>query len=170
MDSFIKHLGDFTMTTMSKTFTFPKVAYTSSRRVNLPTIEVELRDADTDKPKLSICGELWNSSHTDVVMGGQCLNDLARFDELFCNPLFRKLHRLWSMWHLNDLHPGTVKQEQALDNAEKSGVKVCSYDDQCKYLESIGLLEDDGYQFGSAWLYREIPADDLNEIVSLLSE
>lgn len=158
------------MTTMSKTFTFPKVAYTSSRRVNLPTIEVELRDADTDKPKLSICGELWNSTHTDIVMGGQCLDDLAKFDELFCNSLFRKLHRLWSLWHLNDLHPGTVKQEQAIDDAKKLGVKICSYDDSCKYLESIGLLEDDGYKYGSAWLYRVIPEDDLKEIVSLLAE
>lgn len=158
------------MTTMSKTFTFPKVAYTSTRRVNLPTIEVELRDADSDKPKFSICGELWNSTHTDIVMGGQCLDDLARFDELFCNPLFKKLHKLWKAYHLNDLHPGTVKQEQALDDAEKLGVKVSSYDDSCKYLESIGLLEDDGYKYGSSWLYREIPEDDLKEITSLLSE
>lgn len=157
------------MTTMSKTFTFPKVAYTSTRRVNLPTIEVELRDADSDKPKLSICGDLWNSSHTDIVMGGQCLDDLAQFDELFCNPLFKKLHRLWKTYHLNDLHPGTVKQEQALDDAEKLGVKVSSYDDSCKYLESIGLLEDGGYKYGSAWLYREIPEDDLNLIKSLLA-
>ena len=158
------------MTTMSKTFTFPKVAYTSSRRVNLPTIEVELRDVDTDKPELSICGDLWNSSHTDIVMGGQCLDELARFDELFCNPLFKKLHRLWKAYHLNGMHAGTVKQEQALNDARKDGVRLSSYDDSCKYLESIGLLDDNGYKYGSAWLYRAIPEDDLKEIVSLLAE
>ena len=158
------------MTTMSKTFTFPKVAYTSSRRVNLPTIEVELRDADTDKPELSICGDLWNSSHTDIVMCGQCLDELASFDELFCNPLFKKLYRLWKSYHLNGMHAGTVKQEQALDDVKKSGRRICSYEDSCKYLESIGLLEDDGYKYGSSWLYRVIPEDDLKEIVSLLAE
>lgn len=158
------------MTTMSKTFTFPKVAYTSTRRVNLPTIEVELRGADTDKPELSICGDLWNSSHTDIVMGGQCLDELATFDELFCNPLFKKLYRLWKAHHLNGMHAGTVKQEQALNDARKDGVRLSSYSDSCKYLESIGLLDDNGYKYGSAWLYRTIPEDDLKEIVSLLAE
>ena len=67
------------------------------------------------------------------------------------------------------MHAGTVKQEQALNDARKVGVRLSSYDDSCKYLESIGLLEDDGYKYGSAWLYREIPEDDLKEIVSLLA-
>jgi len=160
------------MTTMRKTFTFPKVAYTSTRRVNLPTIEMELqyKDNDMSRPVLSICGDLWNARHTDIVMGGQCLDELARFDELFCNPLFKKLHRLWKAYHLNDMRPGTDKQEQALDDAKKSGKRLCCYEDSCKYLESIGLLEDNGYKYGSAWLYRPIPENDLKEIVSLLAE
>ena len=64
---------------------------------------------------------------------------------------------------------GTVKQEQALNDARKDGVRLSSYDDSCKYLESIGLLDDNGYKYGSAWLYMAIPEDDLKEIVSLLA-
>ncbi len=157
--------------TLRKNFTFDKVAYTSARRVNLPVIEMELsyKNGDTSKPCLSICGELWNSKHTDIVMGGQCLDEMANLGDLRFNTLFRKLHRLWQFHHLNDMHAGTVKQEQALNDAKKSGVKICSYDDSCKYLESVGLLEDDGYKYGSAWLYREIPEDDLKEIMSLFN-
>jgi len=158
------------MQRIRKEFTFDKVAYTSSRRVNQPVIEMELRGVDTDKPVLSICGELWNATHTDVVMGGQCLDEMKKLGDLRFNTLFRKLHRLWKLYHLNDMHAGTVKQEQALDDAKKSGVKIYSYDDSCKYLESIGLLEDDGYKYGSAWLYRQIPDDDYKEILELLEQ
>ena len=152
------------MTTMSKTFTFPKVAYTSSRRVNLPTIEVELRDIDTDKPELSICGDLWNSSHTDIVMGGQCLDELARFDELFCNPLFKKLYRLWKAYHLNGLKSGGPLQEAVLKEC-----KASSYEDRCSYLESKGLLYEDGIKYGTQWWYHKIPDNDLKEILELLA-
>jgi hypothetical protein len=158
------------MQRIRKEFTFDKVAYTSSRRVNQPVIEMELRGVDTDKPELSICGELWNATHTDIVMGGQCLDEMKKFKELRFNTLFKKLYKWWKLYHLNDMHAGTVKQEQALDDAKKSGVKIYSYDDSCKYLESIGLLEDDGYKYGSAWLYRQIPDDDYKEILELLEQ
>lgn len=160
------------MSYMRKEFAFNKVAYTSSRRVNLPTVEVELqyKDGDMKKPVLSICGNIWNATHTDVVMCGQCLDEMAKMDGLSCNPLFRKLHRLWKAYHLNDMHAGTVKQEQALNDARKAGVRLSDYDASCKYLESINLLDDNDYKYGSAWLYRATPEDDLNEIVSLLAE
>jgi len=157
---------------MRKEFTFDKVAYKSSRRVNLPTVEMELRykNDDMKKPVLSIRGNIWNETHTDVVMGGQCLDEMAKIDGLGCNPLFKKLYRLWKAHHLNDIHAGTIKQDQALNDARKAGVRLSSYSDSCRHLESIGLLEDDGHKYGSAWLYRAIPEDDLKEIVSLLAE
>lgn len=156
------------MQCIRKEFTFDKVAYTSSRRVNLPVIEVELRGIDTDKPELSIRGNIWNATHTDIVMGGQCLDEMKELGDLRFNTLFKKLYRLWKLYHLNGMHAGTVKQEQALNDTRKAGIKICSYDDSCKYLESVGLLEDDGYKYGSAWLYRQIPEDDYKEILNLL--
>ena len=158
------------MSYMKKTFTFPKVAYTSARRVNLPVIEMELRykDEDYSKPELSICGELWNARHTDIVFGGQCLDHLAAFKSLRIDPLFKKLYRLWHLYHLNGCHCGTEKQEQALDEAREAGARLDCFEKSRKYLEKLGLLIDDGYEYGSAWLYREIPEDDLKEIMSLL--
>lgn len=157
---------------MSKVFKFDKVAYTSSHSVNSPEVEMRLyyKDGDMKKPVLSICGSIWNATHTDTIMCGQCLDEMLELDGLSCNDLFIKLHRLWKLYHLNDMRSGTIKQENALDDARKSGKYLCYYEDSCKYLESIGLLEDDGYKYGSSWLYREIPENDLKEIISLLSE
>ena len=40
----------------------------------------------------------------------------------------------------------------------------------CDYLESIGLLVDDGYKFGTGWLKRDIPVEDVAVIGKLLTE
>lgn len=147
-----------------KTFSFDKIAFYGGKRINLPEVEVELEYTDKG-PALSICGSIWNSKHTDCVCCGQCLDTMMKFSSLANNALFKKLHNLWSNWHLNDLHAGTVKQEAALKEHGYSS----NYTDDCKYLESIGLLDDNGYRYGSAWLYREIPEDTLKEIETLLS-
>ena len=151
---------------LKKTFTFDKIAFYGGKRINLPEVEVELEYKDKG-PVLSICGSIWNSKHTDCVCCGQCLDTMMKFSSLANNALFKKLHRLWTDWHLNDLRAGTVKQEDALKDARKAGHKICGYEDACKYLESIGLLEDNGYKYGSSWLYREIPNDVLQEIEAL---
>lgn len=145
----------------SKTFTFPKISFYGSRKVNLPEIEVELNESE-NKTTLSICGGIWNSSHTDYICCGQCLDTMNEFTSLHDNPLFRLLYRLWSDWHLNDLHAGTEAQEKALKDHPCS-----SYTDSCEYLKSIDLYEDNGYIYGSSWLYRPIPEEVLNEIKSL---
>lgn len=154
------------MTDLKKEFKFNKVAYTSSRKVNLPVIEMVLRDADTDKPKLSISGELWNAPHTDIVMGGQCLDELAEFDELNSNSTFKELYRLWKLYHLNDMCPASRSQKDAL--IAEFGV-IPNYDKACKYLKSIDLYEDENnYEYGSSWVYHKIPANDLTEIKNLI--
>lgn len=153
----------------ARTFTFDKIDFNGTgRRINLPAVELELKYDSQDRPCVAVCGEVWNSKHTDVIICGQCLDEMAEFESLANNSLFCKLHRIWKAHHLNELHAGSEKQERALDDARKAGNRLCCYEDSCKYLESIGLLVDDGYKYGSSWLYREIPEDDLKEIKSLL--
>lgn len=155
--------------TLRKVFTFPKVAYTSNKHVNLPEVEMELsyKDGDTSKPCLSISGYIWNAKRTDWVIGGQCLDSMVYLDPLCSDKLFIELYRLWKKWHLNDLHLGTSKQEKAI---KESNERFRSYDEQCEYLNKIGLLEDEGHKYGSSYLYREISENDLSIIKSLLSD
>ena len=158
--------AEYNMSYMRKEFTFDKVAYTSSRRVNLPTVEMELqyKDDDMKKPVLSICGNIWNATHTDVVMCGQCLDEMAKMDGLSCNSLFKKLYRLWKAYHLNNLKSGGPLQEAALKDCQLS-----SYEDRCSYLESKGLLYEDGIKYGAQWWYHKIQDNDLKEILELLA-
>ena len=152
--------------TLQKTFTFDKVAYYGTRKINRPEVEVELRYHDDGKVTLSVCGTLWNSKHTDAVMCGQCLDEFMDYDSLASNPTFVKLHKMWKKWHLNDMHPGSRSQEDAL--IARFG-HVPNYDTSCTYLKEINLYEDEnGYTYGSAWKYWPIASDDLSLLESML--
>lgn len=154
------------MANLSKTFKFNKIAFYGTRRINTPEVTMELRDT-AKGPELSICGSVWNSKHTDIVMGGQCLDELAQFDSLFCDPLFKKLYKLWKAYHLNGMHAGSRSQRDAL--IAEFGT-VPGYDKACEYLKSIDLYKDENdYVYGSSWLYEAIPDEDMNEIKALLS-
>ena len=52
---------------LSKTFVFPKIAWSGSRKINQPEIEVKLTMKDNGKLALSICGNIWNAHHTDII-------------------------------------------------------------------------------------------------------
>ncbi len=119
-------------------------------------IELEFENGN-----LSICGDL--VQRNDMVMGGQCLDELK---ELIQDETFDKLYRLWKLYHLNDMHAGTVKQEEALREAGLTGW-ASNYSECCQYLDKVGLLIDDGYKFGTGWLKREIPEEDVKIIQSL---
>ena len=149
----------------SKTFTFDKIAFYGKKRINTPTLEVELRNTNKGI-EFSVCGNIWNATHTDIVCGGQCLDTMIKFSSLANNELFMKIYKLWKVWHLNSMHPGTVAQEEALANFTPKN-QYDRYEEDCAYLDSIGLLVDNGYKYGSAWLHREIPDDVLAEMKSL---
>ena len=151
------------MGSVSKTFIFPKIAFYGGRKINQPEVEVELCYDNDGRAELSICAYLWNAHHTDIIMGGQCLDEMNEFESLKSNPTFRKLYEWWKLYHLNNLKSGGPLQEAALKDCQFS-----SYEDRCSYLESKGLLYEDGIKYGAQWWYHKIPDSDLNEIKSLL--
>jgi len=144
---------------MKKTISFGKIAYDGTRKINEVTIELQLKET----PKgyvFTACGNVWNSRHTDIICGGQCLDKLGLYIK---TPLFKSILKFWRLYHLNDMNAGTVKQSEALRNFHGE------YSAQCTYLEEQGLLIDNGYKYGSAWLFREIPHDDLEAIKALFT-
>ena len=42
---------------------------------------------------------IWNNLSTDIICGGQCIDEIKHF---IYNPLFKKLHRWWTKYHLKD--------------------------------------------------------------------
>lgn len=127
-------------------------------------ITMELRHNKQHLPVLSICGEVRGN------MWGQCLNSIkeCRKGDKFNYNLFSKLYKLWKAYHLNDMHAGTERQEEYLKqtkDAHRYDYNVC-----CDMLRDKGILYDNGYKYGTAWLYRNIPNSALEEIATLIEK
>lgn len=175
---------------MKRTFSFGKYAVRNpNRKVNEITVDMELRSTDKG-PELSICGDAWNSSHTDCIIGGQCLDSLSKY--VNGNKVFNELYRLWRSYHLNGMHAGTIEQDKAIEDSKIDGTweiekdrldkiekakypwsNASHYDIVCEVLKEKGLYEvmlEDGkpYRYGQGWLYRAIPSEDLDKINKLL--
>lgn len=159
---------------MKTIINLPKIDFNNIGKKNYPVeLEVELKQRD-EKETLSICGYVWNHIHTDLYCCGQCLDTIAEYYQ--DNDLFQQVYCLWKLYHLNDMHAGTEKQEQAIERAKENGLlkKNADYHAVCDYLKSVDLYEDTyngmPYIYGTAWLYQPIPDDDLKLIKSIIKE
>lgn len=159
---------------MKTIISLPKIDFNNIGKKNCPVeLEVELRQ-ENEKEIFSVCGGVWNHIHTDIYCGGQCLDILAEYFQ--DNTLFQQMYRLWKLYHLNDMHAGTVKQEQAIKYAKENGLlrKNADYTLVCNYLKSVDLYEDtyNGklYTYGGSWFYQPIPDEDLRLIKSIIEE
>ena len=109
---------------ISRKINFGKIdAEGRGRKINSVDLEIELRNADTDKPEFSVCGDVWNSRHTDIVQGGQCIDSIDKFFKH--DRLYKLIENLWKKYHLNSMHAGTVEQENCLKDfaSEKETIK-----------------------------------------------
>lgn len=154
---------------MKKTISFGKVdGYGNGRKTCEVTLELELREDKEGRPVFSVCGNLWNCQHTDILRGGQCVGSLAEhYKSLRNNKLYMRILDLWQKYHLNDMHAGTPEQEKAIKEWKAQG-NTYDYTKACDYLKEIGLYEVDlngeKYKYGHSRLYEAIPAEDLEEI------
>lgn len=164
---------------MKKTLALGKVAYSSTRRINAVELELELRTLAGPKvtvdlepiesyTELSICGSIWNGSRTDIVAGGQAIDIIER---LIPTKRVRRIAAIWRRWHLNGMKVGTRAQNEAIDEYRATLPETYSfgYDKQCAYLESLGLLDDREYRYGTAWLVDPLPAEIAEEVAALFT-
>ena len=169
---------------MKKTFNFGKIDVTGNdRKINVVEITIELREED-GKPVFSASGSVWNSEQTDIIMGGQCLDEPIITEQLKENKTFEEILDLWHKYHLNDMHAGTYEQETCIkENQEERNLiekrlkrenkYISRYDVNCELLKKYNLyeVEVDGkpYKYGRSWLYWDIPNEDLFRIKKLLN-
>lgn len=172
---------------LSKTFSFGKIAFGGTEATNAVEIDLEYKVQDkTPTPPgiLSMCGSVWNSRHTDIVMGGQCLNELVPY--IGQDPTFQKLLYLHNLYHLNDLHAGIPRQEQLL-KANGLTAFADDYEQCCEFLKEKGCYiiparTADKYRnptstkkgqdsaFGLEWFYWPIPLKDHLKIMSFFPD
>tara|TARA_R100000734_G_C3298979_1_gene89846 strand:+ start:248 stop:715 length:468 start_codon:yes stop_codon:yes gene_type:complete len=103
----------------------------------------------------------------DYQGAGQCIDAIAK--DYPKNNDVKIILKLWKKHHLNDMNPGTPKQTKYLESLGK----YKSYEWACEELEKANLLYDNemlGYRYGSAWLYKEIPDQDIKIIKQLINK
>lgn len=131
---------------------YVKFPYEDKRRKAI--VEVELKNTD-GKYKLSMCGEIKKCSW------GQCNEEIKKY-MVAPRMNFDRIMEVWEKYHLNDMHAGTQAQEKFV----RAYCENHSYDYKtiCEELKKAGLYEDNGYKYGSGWLYEPIPESVLDEI------
>lgn len=139
-----------------------KKIYNFEKELNNKTIEARVEIELNDNGVFTASGWL---QYGRRCCSGQCIEEIYNcFND---NETMATIYNMWKKHHLNDLHAGTVAQEEAL---EKAGLTewANNYKECCEYLKSINLYEDNGYKFGCGWLKRDIPSQDLEIIKGLL--
>lgn len=121
-------------------------------------VHLELRKNKDNKPVFSCCADC-NRLHTH----GQGLDRINPYMQN--NTMWKIIYRLWNEHHLNDMNAGTRKQDNIL---RLEGLENAQYSHKVEALRANGLLVDNGYRYGTGWIYREIPADDLAIIKSII--
>jgi len=153
---------------LEKTFDFGKFDYgRRGRRTNRITVTARL-ESKGGYAVFTASGDIWNCRGTDIVCGGQCLDEIAEFVK---DPAFMKIYGYWKLYHLNDMHAGTPEQEKYL---KENRTWRNDYDKDCECLKKAGLyeVELDGkpYRYGTKWLMWAIPDDVVAEMEAFLSE
>lgn len=118
-------------------------------------------------PVLSICASPRKGRY-----GDQCIEQIV---ELYRDRVpeielasFDRLVRIWREYHLNDLTAGTQVQELALKEWKKQN--KYDYSAARAYLKEIGLEDDRGFIYGTQWLARSIPQEDVAFLEELIVE
>lgn len=149
---------------MNKIIEFSKIDFEGiGRKINPVTLEINLKGEE--EPVFTVSADVWNSKKTDILMGGQCLDELVPYFKN--NKLFMEIYRLWDLYHLNDMHAGTKKQENFL---KKHNIKnwASNYNETCEFLNKNNMLYDNGVEFGTVWHYWAIPKKDLEKIKKII--
>ena len=86
-----------------RVFSFGKIAYQGKRKINEVTLEIGVRDWN-GYPEFTACANVWNNIHSDIVAGGQMVDDLYNeFPEIRHSILYETILRLWKKYHLKDV-------------------------------------------------------------------
>lgn len=125
-------------------------------------VSVELKDSEKGK-MLSISGVVAPRLNGDALGCGQIVNELTEITEYaegWTAADVLKLGTIWEKWNLNDLHAGTPLQRETIRKFQSADNP--SYDEQVKILSANGILIDNGYLYGSQWLYESLPNEVLD--------
>ena len=126
------------------------------------SMDIDLNPITEPYVEVSIVGDVWNNTETDIIEGGQIQKDVLNYID---NKKTRRIVELWKRWHLNDMKAGTRLQRECLATYDKD--ERYDYDTACGRLLGHGLYNDRGYKYGHAWFLEVVPDDVLIELCEL---
>ena len=119
---------------MKKIISFGKRAVNNPRIKN-NEITVELNLKETEKGlEFTASANVWNSKHTDIIMGGQCLDSLEQY--LKYNKKFKTILEMWRKYHLNGMH-AWCEHEHEENPSEKVKLYKLRYNEEGERLSRI---------------------------------
>jgi len=163
--------------------------FTGTRSRHKVSMDIELKHEDKSQKGvdgeeyhnplvLSISDSIWQRDESDILTGGQGQDELRKalkehkleIGNGISNKEFEKLLDIWDNYHLNDMKAGTARQNEIIEK-HKDEQKYKKYDqfldrpkailedhDAQPDLETKGF-GDEGYSYGSSWLYEPLPDD-----------
>lgn len=132
----------------------------------------ELRRLDTGKLEFSASGEVWNHIKSDIIHGGQCVDELA---DLFPRDrIAQRIRETWAAYHLNGMNPGTPEQMRAAEEGRARIVAKMQREPDAHTLfhldkspnwyaiaERLGLDKMDGHYGVTCYVLEEAGARDV---------
>ena len=158
---------------MKKTLLFPTLCLGVGKGQGCKTLEVKIevrertfKDYETQQ---EVIGYEFSACGSGLGYGGQCLDHFKEKAEQYMidesrRELFNRVFAIWNEYHLNCMIAGTRKQEECLKEYEANN--KYDYKEARKYLEEHNLLIDNGYEYGTSWLGKQIPTDIMDEVLS----
>jgi hypothetical protein len=124
-----------------------------------------------DGTKLSISGVKNPRKKGDADSCGQIIMNewgIETYAPGWSKDLETQFRAVWNQWHLNDMQAGTPSQTAYLRANPVHAVYPDShYTKTCEALTAAGLNPDNGYKYGSRWLFVEVPEDVITFLDSL---
>jgi hypothetical protein len=83
----------------------------------------ELKE-EKDGPEFSMCAEIWQPNHSDVIRCGQCVDDVVKYFPK--NKKAQRMAEIWERYHLNDMN-AACEHQRALGWGEMASQEVKIY-------------------------------------------
>ena len=90
---------------MTRKFNFGKVdGYSIGRKTCAVELEFGFREFSGQEPYFTVCANVWNNIHTDIIWGGQCVDTIAKsYRNIGRNALYKEIAELWKKYHLKKI-------------------------------------------------------------------
>lgn len=102
---------------MIKKMSFGKVdGYRNGRKSCEVELEFGYREFANQDPYFTVCASLWNNIHSDIIWGGQCVEELAKeFESLATDKLYNTIIDLWKKYHLKRISDIPAADKKIID-------------------------------------------------------